>query len=79
MLIAPEYNLEVQAHILVVLSALHNFIHIHDPDEGSILDSNNHHLFQDTDENDSTPGRSDMQVEGEVDYDEQWEWIAEAM
>ena len=34
--------MEVQAWILVALSALHNFIHIHDPKEGLIIGNGNH-------------------------------------
>ena len=29
----PEYDMDVQAHLPPALAALHNFIHIHDPDE----------------------------------------------
>ena len=28
----PEYDMDIQAHLLPALAALHNFIHIHDPD-----------------------------------------------
>ena len=31
LLLAPEYCMEVQAHIPPALCAIHNFIHIHDP------------------------------------------------
>jgi len=30
---SPEYSIEVQAKIPSALAALHNFIHIHDPDD----------------------------------------------
>jgi hypothetical protein len=36
LLIAPEYDLEVQAQISVALCAIHNFIQEHDLDEGEI-------------------------------------------
>jgi DDE superfamily endonuclease len=49
LLIAPEYNMEVQARIPVALSALHNFIRLHDPEEGSLSDIHNHHALNDTD------------------------------
>jgi hypothetical protein len=33
LLLAPEYNLEIQARIPAALCAIHNFICIHDSDE----------------------------------------------
>lgn len=36
LLIAPEYDLEVQARIPAALCAIHNFIQENDPDEGEI-------------------------------------------
>ena len=35
MVVAPEYNLQTQAKIPAALAALHNFIHIHDPDDNA--------------------------------------------
>jgi hypothetical protein len=43
LLIAPEYNLEVQAQIPIALSAIHNFICIHDLLEGSLPNDNYTH------------------------------------
>ena len=36
LLIAPEYNLEIQARIPAALCAIHNFIQEHDPNEGEL-------------------------------------------
>ncbi|KIM59451.1 hypothetical protein SCLCIDRAFT_38540, partial [Scleroderma citrinum Foug A] len=33
LLLAPEYNIEIQAHIPAALCTIHNFIRIHDGDE----------------------------------------------
>ncbi|KAF8983857.1 hypothetical protein BDQ17DRAFT_1194606, partial [Cyathus striatus] len=33
MVAAPEYSLEVQSKVILALCVLHNFIHIHDPDD----------------------------------------------
>jgi hypothetical protein len=38
LLIAPEYNLDIQAQISVALCILHNFIHTHDSDEGLLAE-----------------------------------------
>lgn len=43
LLLAPEYNLDIQARIPVTLCAIHNFIHIHDPGEGTILEERDLH------------------------------------
>lgn len=45
MLLAPEYKLKVQIWIPVALAALHNFIHMHNAEEGDPpddLDVDNH-------------------------------------
>ena len=70
LLIAPEYNLKVQARIPVALSALHNFIRIHDPEEGSVSeDINDHYVSNDTDGNETTSrlGAEAEEARGEVD------------
>jgi hypothetical protein len=36
LLIAPEYNLEIQARIPAALCAIHNFIQEHDPNDGEL-------------------------------------------
>jgi hypothetical protein len=36
LLLAPEYNLEIQARIPAALCAVHNFIREHDPNEGEL-------------------------------------------
>ena len=33
MVAAPEYDIQTQAKIVFAICALHNFIHIHDPDD----------------------------------------------
>ena len=68
LLIAPEYNLEVQAWIPVALSALHNFIHIHDPDEGSVSDIDDNYVSNDADRNDTPPGLG-AEAEGREEVD----------
>ena len=35
MVAAPEYDIHTQAKIPYALAALHNFIHIHDPDDNA--------------------------------------------
>jgi hypothetical protein len=57
LLLAPEYDLEIQARIPAALCAIHNFIKEHDPDEGDLEEtrefSDEHHR----DENEPfTPG-----------------------
>jgi hypothetical protein len=37
LLLAPEYDLDIQARIPTALCAIHNFIRKHDPDEGDLL------------------------------------------
>ena len=37
LLIAPEYSLEIQAHIPAALAAIHNFIHHHEPGEDEVI------------------------------------------
>jgi hypothetical protein len=39
LLLAPEYSLDIQARIPSALSAIHNFIRIHDSNEGVIADN----------------------------------------
>jgi hypothetical protein len=39
LLLAPEYNLDIQARIPVALSAIHNFIRTHEPGEEALLES----------------------------------------
>jgi hypothetical protein len=41
LLIAPEYNLEIQARIPAALCAIHNFIQEHDPNEGELEEERN--------------------------------------
>jgi hypothetical protein len=43
LLIAPEYNLEIQARIPAALCAIHNFIQEHDPNEGELEEGRNVH------------------------------------
>lgn len=78
LLIAPEYNLEVQARIPVALSALHNFIRIHDPDEGSVSDIDDNYVSNDADRNDTTPGLG-AEAEGREEVDARRDQIAEEM
>jgi hypothetical protein len=37
LLLAPEYDLDIQARIPVALCTIHNFIREHDPDEGELF------------------------------------------
>ena len=37
LLLAPEYDLNIQARIPTALCAIHNFIRKHDPNEGELL------------------------------------------
>jgi hypothetical protein len=39
LLLAPEYDLGIQARIPAALCAIHNFIQVHDPDEGPLSDT----------------------------------------
>jgi hypothetical protein len=43
LLLAPEYELCVQAQIPSALCAIHNFIRIHDQDEGALLEERELH------------------------------------
>ena len=42
LLLAPEYDLDIQAQIPTALCAIHNFIRKHDPDEGPLLEARDH-------------------------------------
>ncbi|KAF8804646.1 hypothetical protein BYT27DRAFT_7035829, partial [Phlegmacium glaucopus] len=42
LLLAPEYSLEIQACIPSALAAIHNFIHLHDPEEGPLEADEDH-------------------------------------
>lgn len=50
---AAEYSLRTQSKILGALAALHNFIHIHDPDEHAFDDGNEDDSDQDSDTDNS--------------------------
>jgi hypothetical protein len=43
LLLAPAYNLDVQARIPAALSAIHNFIRAHDHDEGPMVEGEEFH------------------------------------
>ena len=68
MLLAPEYSLEVQARIPAALSALHNFISIHNPHDQPISDgtsSDGVRMYDDVDEDFTSagapePGNADL-------------------
>jgi hypothetical protein len=70
--------LEVQARIPVALSALHNFIRLHDAEEGPLSDIVNHHGLNNTDENDYMPSGIGVE-EGQEEVDARRDRIAEAM
>jgi hypothetical protein len=53
LIIAPEYNLEVQAQISVALCAIHNFIQEHDPNEGELEERRD--MFDEDSGNDGMP------------------------
>jgi hypothetical protein len=75
LLLAPEYNLEIQVQIPTVLAAIQNFIHSHDlKDMGprTANDSIIHYNFSSGDEAGST-------VAPEEAADERWDQIAQAM
>ena len=73
LLLAPEYDLEIQARIPAALCAIHNFIKEHDPDEGGLEETRE---FSDEDHRDENepfaPG--DPEETGTM-----WDQIAEEM
>ena len=71
--------MEVQAWILVALSALHNFIHIHDPKEGLIIGNSNHNSADGGDGQEGSTGPVLEDGTCEEEPDAQWDQIAEAM
>ena len=76
LLLAPEYSLDIQAQIPTALCAIHNFIHIHDSDEGELLETRDlhnqdHNIF------------SEVSIEEEeelgIEMSAKWYQIAQAM
>ncbi len=49
----PEYSMETQAQIPAALSAIHNFIRIHDPEDGVILEEEEEYVNQGQDAGDN--------------------------
>lgn len=77
LLLAPEYSLEIQARIPSALAAIHNFIRLHDPKEGTLegdIDDSIYGHFGETSE--SNP-HAPATVEDEVDI--RRDRIAQAM
>ena len=65
LLLAPEYSLEIQARIPSALAVIHNFIRLHDPEEGTLegdIDASIHGHFGEN----SNP-HAPAPVEDEVD------------
>ena len=75
LLLAPEYSLEIQAQIPAALAAIHNFIHIHDPDDEGPLIANNDNSSHDYSHEDCGP----IFTHNNEDVDEQQDQIAQAM
>jgi hypothetical protein len=63
LVIPPEYSVKVQAQIPSALSAIHNFIKIHDPNDGEI------HDLGDSEYSSSTPNPGDDRVR-QINYAE---------
>jgi hypothetical protein len=61
-LLAPEYSLEVQARIPAALSAVHNFISIHNPRDQPILSttSDGVQMYDDVDEDITLAGAPEL-------------------
>jgi hypothetical protein len=75
LLLAPEYSLEIQARIPSALAAIHNFIRLHDSEEGTLegdIDDSMHGHFGEY----SNP-HAPATVEDEVDM--RRDHIAQAM
>ena len=71
--------MEVQAWIPVALSALHNFICIHDPKEGPIIGNGNHNSADGGDGQEGSTGPVLEDGNSEEEPDAWWDQIAEAM
>ena len=76
LLLAPEYSLEVQARIPAALSAIHNFISIHNPHDKPISSttSNGVQIYNDVDEAFTSAGALEPN-----DVDLCWDIIAQKM
>jgi len=73
--LAPEYSLEIQARIPSALAVIHNFIHLYDPEEGTLEGDINDSIHGHFGEN-SNP-HAPTTVEDEVDI--RCDHIAQAM
>ena len=71
--------MEVQAWIPVALSALHNFICIHDPKEGPVIGNGNHNSADGGDGQEGSTGPVLEDGNSEEELDAQWDQIAKAM
>jgi hypothetical protein len=76
LLLAPEYSLDIQARIPTALCTIHNFIRMHDGDEGPLLGQNNTHLYDNSDGN-THPAAAGIVEQEEADL--RRDQIAEAM
>jgi hypothetical protein len=68
LLVAPEYDLHVQARIPAALCALHNFIRKHDPDEGPLHKTSDpsDHGYYDSDSYPEATGEEEIDVANEA-------------
>lgn len=64
---APEYSLEIQARIPSALSAIHNFIHLHDPDDRPLTGNGDDTMHDYLDENPPPPSPARTHEHEEVD------------
>jgi hypothetical protein len=79
LLLAPEYNLDIQARIPTALCAIHNFIRTHDAEGESLSGTGDgpHHGNENHDDFD--PDGVDPMVAAEMDADVRRDEIAQAM
>jgi hypothetical protein len=78
LLLAPEYNLDIQARIPTALCAIHNFICTHDAKEGPLSGPGGEHYHGNDNCHDFDPAHGEVDPR-EIDADVRRDEIAQAM
>jgi hypothetical protein len=79
LLLAPEYDLDIQARIPVALCTIHNFIREHDPDEGELFAQEISGDHDKVDDADVAYYAAEDVEDGETDMAATWDQIATEM
>lgn len=77
LLLAPEYDLDIQAQVPMALCAIHNFIHKHDPGGGPLPEARDYYSC---DVGHDIPAAEEVAVEHRgTEMSTKWDQIAEVM